>query len=123
LRHIVWGNKGFTSKSFDPEALRKMNYIHTTSLIRRDAFSGFDESLIKFQDWDLWLTMMEENYWGVFVDATLFTVLVDASRDMAYSRWLPSFVYLLPWPIFGWTPKSVLQYNAARDVIRKKHSL
>lgn len=120
---FVWGSKKFVSKEYDPEALRELNYIHTTSLIRREAFPGFDESLKKFQDWDLWLTMSNQGMYGVFVDDVLFTVLVDRSRDMAYSRWLPSFVYSLPWPILGWTPKAIRQYNEAREIVRTKHGL
>jgi len=48
------------------------NYISTMSLIRANDFPGFDESLKRFQDWDLWLTMMEQGKHGVFCGQTVF---------------------------------------------------
>ncbi|NQV89222.1 MAG: glycosyltransferase family 2 protein [Parcubacteria group bacterium] len=117
-----WGRKVFKGKPFDTGALREANYIHTTSLIRREDFPGFDPSLKRFQDWDLWLTMSEQGARGVWVDEVLFDVLIEKNRD-SYSQWLPSVTYKIPWPIFGWTPKAILNHKAARDVIANKHQL
>ncbi|MDG1950193.1 MAG: glycosyltransferase family A protein, partial [bacterium] len=44
-----WGKKTFASKQFNAKELREENYIQTTSLIRREDFPGFDESLKRFQ--------------------------------------------------------------------------
>ena len=55
-----FGFKSFPSQPFDADALRRQNYIHTTSLMKREAFPGFDPSIKRLQDWDLWLTMLEE---------------------------------------------------------------
>ena len=57
---------------FDPKRLRKENYINTVSLIRRSEFPGFDPSLKRLQDWNLWLTMLEKNCEGVWVPELLF---------------------------------------------------
>lgn len=56
-----------TAKEFDPQELRKGNYISTMSLIRASSFPGFDESLDRLQDWDLFLTIIENGGTGVYV--------------------------------------------------------
>lgn len=47
-----------TSREFDGEALKKENYIDTTAVIRRHLFHEFDPKIRRFQDWDLWLTLL-----------------------------------------------------------------
>ncbi|MBI4435414.1 glycosyltransferase family 2 protein [Candidatus Uhrbacteria bacterium] len=117
-----WGRRLFQGRPFSAEALRSQNYIHTTALIRRKDFPGFDESLKRFQDWDLWLTMSEQGKVGIFVNESLYRVLVESDRP-SYSRWLPKFVYQLPWRFLGWTPQAIRRYKAAHDVIVHKHRL
>lgn len=58
---------------FNPKTLWGNNYISTMSLIRADHFPGFDESLQRLQDWDLWLTMVERGYRFVFCPQQLFS--------------------------------------------------
>jgi glycosyltransferase involved in cell wall biosynthesis len=117
--NFYWGKKLFRGKPWDAEALRKLNWIHTSSLLRRSAFPRFDEDLKKFQDWDLWLTMAEQGGSGIWVDEALFRV---TERKTGISRWLPSFVHKLPWPILGWMPLEIKRYREAESIIRKKHS-
>ncbi|MCR4313747.1 MAG: glycosyltransferase [Candidatus Uhrbacteria bacterium] len=117
-----WGRRLFQGRPFNADALRSQNYIHTSSLIRRKAFAGFDESLKRFQDWDLWLTMSEQGKMGVFVDEPLYHVLVESDRP-SYSRWLPKFFYRLPWEWLHWSPPSIRGYEEAHDVIVRKHCL
>lgn len=117
---FIFGVKLFRSKPFSWSELQARNYIHTSALIRREAFPGFDESLRKFQDWDLWLTIAERGGKGIFVDQTLFSI---SERKQGMSRWLPSFLYKLPWPFFGWTPLPILKYREAEKIIRAKHHL
>lgn len=117
---FMWGKKKFTLHEFDAEALKKMNYITSTTLIRREHFPGWDENLKKFQDWDLWLQMLERGYVGVWVPEVLFTV---KPRKTGISRWLPSFVYKIPWKRLGWMPKEVKKYNKAFKIIKEKHHL
>lgn len=111
-----WGSKLFKGRPFDAALLKKEPYIHTMALIRRSDFpaSGWDESIKKFQDWDLWLTMLENNKFGVFVDECLFTVTPGGT----ISSWLPSFAYKL----FPFLP-AVKKYQAAKAVIYAKHQL
>ena len=76
-----WGGKTFGMRSFDATAVKRNNYISTMSLIRREAFPGFDESLARFQDWDLWLTMIEKGARGVGVPEVLFHVQQQGSMS------------------------------------------
>lgn len=117
-----WGHRLFQGRPFSAEALRSQNYIHTSALIRRNDFPGFDESLKRFQDWDLWLTMSGQGKVGVFIDRPLYHVLVESDRP-SYSRWLPKFLYRLPWKWLRWSPPSIRGYEAAHDVIVRKHRL
>ena len=119
---FIWVHRRFVSRDFDPVALQQNNYINTMSLIRREHFPGFDLALKRFQDWDLWLTMLEAGHTGVFVDAFLFTVLQDQGRR-GISTWLPSFMYRIPWKQIGWAPRSVMVYEEAAEIIRRKHQL
>lgn len=81
-----WGGKTFGRRPFDAEAVKRNNYISTMSLIRRADFPGFDESLERFQDWDLWLTMTEREKVGVGVPRVLFSVQSDGSMSRRGGR-------------------------------------
>ncbi|MFH1430036.1 MAG: glycosyltransferase [Candidatus Uhrbacteria bacterium] len=110
-----FGWKCFHSLVFDAERLRRIPYIHTTALMRRAHLPGFDETLKRFQDWDLWLTMSAQGHIGHAISDTLFRV---RNTKGTMSRWLPSFVYRLPWKI-----RRVRSYETAAQCIRDKHHL
>jgi hypothetical protein len=57
---------------FDAQRLRRHNFISTMSLVRRADHPGFDESLVRAQDWDLWLTMLEQGKVGVYCGRRIF---------------------------------------------------
>lgn len=113
---FIWGKKTFKLWPFDALRLKQMPYINTASLIKREHFPGWDESIKRFQDWDLWLTILEQGRMGIWLDKILFKVAVSGSQTM--SSWLPSFAYKL----FPFLP-SVKKYNQAKAVILKKHNL
>jgi glycosyltransferase involved in cell wall biosynthesis len=117
---FYWGWKLFRGQPFDVHALRKRNYIHTSALIRREAFCGFDESLKKFQDWDLFLTLAAQGKMGIWIDRALFRL---TQRRDGMSTWLPSIVHRLPWPILGWMPHEIRRARMAEAIIRQKHGL
>lgn len=117
-----FGWKAFRGVPWNPERLRKMNYIHTTSLVRRANFPGFDETIKRFQDWDVWLTMLEQGKRGVLVPGVLFRCLIEGKSRIG-SSWLPSFVYHLPWQYLPFKPERVSKYEAAHKIIAEKHSL
>ncbi len=54
-------------QTFDLETIRQGNYITISALMRRELFPGFDESLQKAEDWDLWLTMLKRGVKGLYV--------------------------------------------------------
>src|SRR3989339_514025 len=104
---------------FNITKLRENNYIHSTTLIRRRDAIQWDESIKRFQDWDLWLMMSEIGKTGVWVNEYLFTVLGGGT----ISKWLPRIAYKAP---FKWLPfvnKSVSQYEEARKIILQKHKI
>ncbi|MBI4598572.1 glycosyltransferase family 2 protein [Candidatus Uhrbacteria bacterium] len=117
-----FGWKRFPSFAFDGSLLKRMNYIHTTAMIRREAFPGFDVAIRRFQDWDLWLTMLARGWHGTFVGEELFRVMI-ASKSRIGSQWRPSALYQVPWNLLRWRPLSVEKYEAARAVIARKHGL
>lgn len=110
---FIFGKKLFKLWEFDEEKLKQMPYIHTTSLIRKKHFPGFDKNLKKFQDWDLWLTMLKRGYTGKFIPKVLFTVQSGGTM----SSWLPKFMYK-----FSFLP-TVKKYNQAKKIIKQKHNL
>jgi len=85
---------------WNPDRLRRENYIDTTSLIRRSAFPGFDPAIRRFQDWDLWLTLSTRGAHGVYISKTLFDKYV---LDENVSARIPE--------------------QEAREAIARKHSL
>ncbi|MFB6226682.1 MAG: glycosyltransferase family A protein [Candidatus Paceibacteria bacterium] len=115
-----YGFKKMPAREFSPQKLKQNNYIHTTSLIRTKDVVKWDENLDRFQDWDLWLTLLEQGKEGVWIDEYLFEIL---SKNDGMSEWLPSFAYHPP---FSWVPgikKKVQDYKQAKRRVEKKHGL
>lgn len=117
-----FGWKHFIGVPFSADELRKLNFVHTSSLVRRADFPGFDNAVRRLQDWDVWLTMLEQGKTGVLVPETLFQVGIDGASRIG-SSWLPSFVYRFPWSGLGWKPRRVQKYEEAREIIKQKHHL
>lgn len=113
---FYWGKKLFKVGEFNADKLRQAPYIHTMALIRQTDFpvTGWDKDIKKLQDWDLWLTMLEQGKIGYWVGQVLFTIAPGGT----ISSWLPSFAYkLLPFL------PSVKKYQAAVKIIKNKHGL
>ncbi len=111
--------KSMRTGAFDPLGLRKQNYIHTTSLIRRSVFSGFDEQIQRFQDWDLWLSLLEDEVHGVYVPTVSFSIISKGTL----SNWLPRYAYWFPFKYAPFFAKKVHAYERARERILEKHNL
>lgn len=72
LRHNG-SDRIISDRAFDPRILKCMNYISTMSVVRTVQHPGFDEAIPRFQDWDVWLTMLKQGYVGVYCGRVLFT--------------------------------------------------
>lgn len=99
----TWGDhqRSSVGMPFSAENLRHDNYISTMSLIRREAFPGWDESIQRLQDWDLWLTIAGKNLIGVQCGAVLFRT---KERD-------------------GITHNGPMSYGEARSIVARKHGI
>ncbi len=111
---FYFGFKKFTCGPYTREKLEEHNIFHTSSLMRRESFPRFDESLQRFQDWDLWLTMTEAGAKPFWISEYLFRVQPHAG---GISTFIPSFLYR-----FSFLP-AVKQYRVAERIIRDKHGI
>ena len=109
-----FGFKKMKCHKFDSTLLKHINYIDTTSLLRREDFCGFDENLKRFQDWDLWLTLLEKNKIGIFVSKVLFKKITVGRKGI--SNWLPKLAY-------SFNFDRVKSYNEAKEKILEKHGI
>ena len=113
---FYWGKKLFKLWPFDGKKLRQMPYVHSSSLIRSKDFpiTGWDENIKRLQDWDLWLTMLDENHKGIHIDKVLFQVCAGGTM----SNWLPSIAYKLA----PFLPE-VKKYKSALKIVKEKHGM
>jgi glycosyltransferase involved in cell wall biosynthesis len=111
-----WGRKLFKLEEFSIERLQEKPFIHTMSMLRREAMpeGAWDESLKKLQDWDFFLSVAESGKKGMFIDKVLFTVKPGGT----ISSWVPGFFYKL-FPFLA----VVKKYKRAMEIVRKKHNL
>jgi glycosyltransferase involved in cell wall biosynthesis len=68
--HPMRGNFDIPSIPFNGTRLKQGNFISTMALVRRECLpqpKPFDESLKRLQDWDLWLTMLENGNEGIML--------------------------------------------------------
>lgn len=118
--HIHAGKIKFHSRPFDILELKKNNYINTMSLLRRKDFVSWDESLRRFQDWDLWLTLGEQGKIGVWIDEFLYTS-VQTRGGISY--WLPSFAYKSPWKYLPFFYTRVKKFEESKKIVQRKHHI
>ena len=114
---FIYGTIKMKSKVFSRDVLMRENFISTMSLVRRATFLGFDESLRRFQDWDLWLSITARGGVGVYVPQTIFKA--HASGSM--STWIPAIIVHY-YKFFLWIPR-VRVFVRARKIIAQKHGL
>lgn len=96
------GGRVQCDREWDAAALRRSNFVSTMSVIRRVAFPGFDESLRRLQDYDLWLTMLTAGHSGVYCGGFVFSTRMR--NGITYS------------------PDSI-SYEEALRVVHRKHGI
>ena len=111
---FYFGWKKFLCGEYTREKLEQHNIFHTSSMMRRENFSRFDESLRRFQDWDLWLTMTKSGAKPYWIPEFLFRV---TPHKGGMSQFIPSFLYWFPFL------PAVAAYRAAERIIRIKHAI
>lgn len=117
--NYYFGFKKMPAREFNFQTLQQNNYIHSTSLIRREAVVKWDERLLRFQDWDFWLTLAESGKQGIWLDEYLFKIISRGTM----SSWLPSFAYKKPWKWLPGFKSRVKKYEIAKQIVKNKHSV
>lgn len=117
----TWAGKRYTSFPFDAKRLREMNYINMASLVRREAHPGFDEAIGRFQEWDVWLSILEKGGEGVFIPEYLFSF--GPPRKEGLSTLLPAFMYRIPWKKFSIRIRTVEQFEYWKSFVQRKHGI
>jgi hypothetical protein len=90
----------YTNEEWNVTELKKHNLASTMSMVRTAHHPGFDEKISRLQDWDVWLTMVEQKRTAKYIGAEVFT-----------------------------TPKregistGILSYEEALLILKKKHNL
>ena len=80
------GEKTCCNREFNPEILKRLNYISTMSLIRSEDVIEWDEKIRRLQDWDYWLTLLENGKIGVHCGELIFTT--SQRKGITYgSKW------------------------------------
>lgn len=69
---FIWGVARVEPVEFDRDKLRQRNYVTTNSLVRRSECPEWDERLKRHQDWDLWLSVLDNGGRGICCDKFLF---------------------------------------------------
>lgn len=90
-----------SNRPFEARALQQMNFISTMALVRRGDHPGWDESLERLQDWDVYLTMLEQGKIGVWCGGICFST--EKRKGITYGGKV------------GW--------KEAECVVKKKHAL
>jgi len=67
------GEKELTFKKFSKKIFKEKNICSTMSLLRTKHFPKFHPELQRLQDWDLFLSMIEDGCSGKWIDQCLFT--------------------------------------------------
>lgn len=82
------GQGEFSSEAFDAYSLECGNFISSMAPIKREKAPRWDESLEAAQDWDYWLTAVENGCKGVFVEGSGF--ITDTVRTgLSSDKWSP----------------------------------
>src|ERR1041384_747670 len=80
---------GYSSEPFDAYSLQCGNYISSMFPIKREKCPRWDESLEGAQDWDFWLTAVENGCHGKFIEGYGFETEPSFSGSISAKAWSP----------------------------------
>lgn len=78
---------GYDSEQFDPYSLQCGNFIASMFPILREKCPRWDESLKAAQDWDFWLTAVENGCKGSFIQGYGFETEPSTKGSISYDGW------------------------------------
>lgn len=87
------------NRYFSGDMLKRISYISANTMFRREHFPGWDEAILRLQDWDLFLTMLKQNFYGIYSTKVLFETKL---RE-------------------GISHNNSLSWEEARSIVVKKH--
>lgn len=90
---------GVTGEPFDPYLLTCNNYIATMFPMKRELFKGFDETLEGGQDWDLWLSLVENGAIGSYIEGYGFITDPPSEDSISGKAWGPENFRKTHWTI------------------------
>jgi glycosyltransferase involved in cell wall biosynthesis len=79
---------GHDSEAFDPYSLTCGNYISSMAPIKREKAPKWDETLAGAQDWDFWLTAVENGCKGAWIEGAGF-ITERSGPGISSSAWAP----------------------------------
>ena len=95
------GGSIYCNQEFSRQALMHKNYMSTMSVIRTSCFPLFDESIKRLQDWDLWLTMINNGCNAIYCGKKIFST--EKRNGISYG--------------------GAVSYEQAYNVLKHKHNL
>lgn len=78
---------GYASEPFDAYSLQCGNFIASMFPIKREKAPKWDESLKAGQDWDFWLTAVDNGCKGSFIQGYGFKTPLPNKGDISYDGW------------------------------------
>ena len=80
---------GYPSEPFDVYSLQCGNYISTMFPIKREKAPKWDETLAAAQDWDFWLTAVEQGCVGSYIEGASFITEPSFLGSISAEGWSP----------------------------------
>lgn len=96
---------GYPSEPFDAYSLTCGNFISTMFPIKREKAPKWDETLKAAQDWDFWLTAVENGCTGSFIEGSGWITEPSLGGSISYE---------------GWSPE---RRNETIGIVKKKHGI
>lgn len=81
-----WVQK-FQSLRYSPKVLLHRNYISVVTMFRKECYLGWNPRLNRFQDWEMWIRMMQKGYIGALIDDVFFFHFIRKKAISSYKSY------------------------------------